>query len=118
MFKQENSLETDNTNAIDSTGSSSAKTLLRNKDLLNTALNKIISHSERKNIDLYLFEAVLGQLAILDPRQSQIVELKFFRHVSTEEIARMLRLPTAKVIIEWQIAKMWIYNELKKKKLS
>jgi len=60
---------------LDSTNNHTPKTFLRSQHLLNTALDKVISHSERKNIDLDLFENILNQLAKFDPKQSQIVEL-------------------------------------------
>ncbi|MBI4852925.1 MAG: hypothetical protein HY819_14110 [Acidobacteria bacterium] len=103
---------------LDSTNPFTPKTALKSKHLLNTALDKIISYSERKNIDLHIFEEVLNQLAIFDPRQSQIVEFKFFGGLSTEEIAKILGISPTKVSMEWQIAKMWIYSEIKKRTIT
>lgn len=114
MFKKDD-CQTYETPVLDSTNpSSSPQTLLRNKQLLDTALDKIISYSEKKNINLCIFDNILNQLSKFDKTQSQIVELRFFQGLSTEEIAKMLDISTTKVKIEWQIAKMWIYSELKK----
>jgi RNA polymerase sigma factor (sigma-70 family) len=48
----------------------------------------------------------------MDPRQSKIVELKFFGGLTTEEIAEVMEISTATVEREWRTARAWLYSEL------
>jgi RNA polymerase sigma-70 factor, ECF subfamily len=61
---------------------------------------------------LYLNDA-LDRLSQLDPRQGQIVELRFFGGFSEEEIGEILRISARTVKREWTVARAWLYRELK-----
>lgn len=87
----------------------------RGGDMIRVTIDKAVSVSEQKDIDLIALDDVLNQLAKLDLRQSQIVELRFFGGLSVEETAEALSIAPITVMREWKIAKMWLYNELKKK---
>ena len=54
----------------------------------------------------------LSRLAVLDPRQAQIVELRFFGGLTEEEIAGALGVSLRTVKREWMLAKAWLYGEL------
>jgi RNA polymerase sigma-70 factor, ECF subfamily len=54
----------------------------------------------------------LNALAKLDPRQAQIVELKFFVGLSLEEIAAVVEVSVATVSREWAMARAWLQQEL------
>ena len=56
---------------------------------------------------LELHEA-LDRLAEADTRKAQIVELKFFGGMTTEEIAETLRVSTATVERDWKFARAWL----------
>jgi len=60
-----------------------------------------------------LNEALLS-LTEIDPRQSRIVELKFFAGMTIEEIAEVTELSTATVEREWRSARAWLSGELGK----
>lgn len=68
----------------------------------------------QKDMDLITLDKALEKLTILDLRQSQIVELRFFGGLSVEETAEVLDLSIATIMREWKIAKMWLYRELQK----
>lgn len=57
-------------------------------------------------------DAALDRLAVLDERQSKIVEMRFFGGYSEEDIATALRLSTRTVKREWAMAKAWLLGEL------
>jgi len=63
--------------------------------------------------EVIALDTALTRLAVMDPRQSQIVELRFFAGLTEEEIAELLSLSTRTVRREWQVAKAWLYAELK-----
>lgn len=62
---------------------------------------------------ILVVDEILNQLAELDERQSQIVEMRFFGSLSNEEIAEALNLSTRTVMREWKIAKIWLLQELR-----
>jgi len=67
--------------------------------------------TERPDVLVALDEA-LQRLAELDPRQSRIVELRFFAGLSVEDIAEVMGIAPRTVKREWKIAKAWLYGEL------
>jgi RNA polymerase sigma factor (TIGR02999 family) len=54
----------------------------------------------------------LDRLASLDPRKSQIVELKFFGGLTLEEIAATMSLSRATVERDWRFARAWLRRNL------
>lgn len=58
-------------------------------------------------------DAALDQLARLDPRQAQVVELRFFTGLSIEEAAEVLAVSPATVKRDWTLARAWLHRELK-----
>jgi RNA polymerase sigma-70 factor (ECF subfamily) len=56
----------------------------------------------------------LDELARIDPRQSRIVELRYFGGLTIEETAQALDLSPATVKREWSTARAWLYKEISK----
>jgi RNA polymerase sigma factor (TIGR02999 family) len=63
-------------------------------------------------VDVVALDDALERLAAVDPRQSRIVELRFFAGLSVEETAEALGVSEATVKRDWATAKLWLYNEL------
>lgn len=55
----------------------------------------------------------LDALALLDPRQARVVELKYFAGMEVDEIAQVLAVSSATVRRDWTVAKLWLARELK-----
>src|SRR6516225_8860699 len=70
----------------------------------------LVSPQESKEI-VDLHEA-LEQLATLDSRKAQVVELKYFGGLDYEEIAEVLKISRITVRRDWEFAKVWLYTEL------
>jgi RNA polymerase sigma factor (TIGR02999 family) len=62
--------------------------------------------------DLLALDDALSALATLDVRKSQIVELRFFGGLTNDEVAQTLGVSTKTVLREWQLAKLWLFQEL------
>ena len=58
----------------------------------------------------------LSELAKAAPRPAQIVELRYFGGLSQEEIAGLLGISERTVRREWQMAKAWLYSEIRRDK--
>ncbi len=65
--------------------------------------------------ELLALDEALESLAALDPRKSQIVELRYFGGLTAEETADFLDLSLRTVEREWTMAKAWLYRELSEK---
>jgi len=64
--------------------------------------------------ELLMLDDALHDLSALDPRQAEIVELKYFAGLSETEIAAVLSLSRATVTREWQSARAWLYLRITK----
>jgi RNA polymerase sigma factor (TIGR02999 family) len=60
----------------------------------------------------------LNALGKVDPRKSQVVELRFFGGLSVEETAEVLKVSPDTVVRDWRLAKAWLRREVSKEKLS
>jgi RNA polymerase sigma factor (TIGR02999 family) len=66
-----------------------------------------------RNLNLIALDEALKQLAEIDPRQRELVELRFFGGLTIDEAAEVLGISPATVSREWTIAKAWLYGRLK-----
>lgn len=57
----------------------------------------------------------VARLRALDPRQGQVVELRYFVGLTVPEIARALDVGRATVERDWAVAKRWLGRELARK---
>jgi RNA polymerase sigma-70 factor, ECF subfamily len=73
----------------------------------------LVGGLEQPQVDVIAVDEALGKLAELDPRQSRIIEFKFFTGLTTDEIAEVLGISTATVEREWKFARAWLFNALK-----
>ncbi len=70
--------------------------------------------SPERGPDLVALDVALQAFAASYPRQSQVVELRFFGGLSVEETAQVLQVSSITVMRDWQLAKSWLARELKK----
>ena len=68
---------------------------------------------EADHVDVLALHDALSKLADLDPRQSEIVEMRFFAGLTVEEIAEVLDISEATVKREWSTAKMWLKRQMR-----
>ena len=66
--------------------------------------------------ELVALDDALAALAQLSPRQSQVVEMRFFGGLSVEEIASVLGVSAATVMRDWKLSKSWLLRELDRPK--
>jgi RNA polymerase sigma factor (TIGR02999 family) len=62
--------------------------------------------------DLLALDEALNKLQNLDPRLSQIVELRYFAGLSEEAVAEVMAISRRTVTREWQTARAWLYRQL------
>ena len=74
-------------------------------------LDAMIASPQRDSQVVELDEA-LQELAKLDPRKAQIVELRFFAGLSVEETAAVLKVSPQTVLRDWSLSKTWLAREM------
>ena len=65
-----------------------------------------------RSVDLVALDDALLDLAKIDPRQSQVVELRFFGGLTNEEAAEVLDVSPRTIKREWRRAKAWLRREI------
>jgi RNA polymerase sigma-70 factor (ECF subfamily) len=75
-------------------------------------LEETMMVSPERRADLIELDEALNQLAAIDPRKAEVVELRFFGGLSVEETAEALAISAVTVMRDWRMAKAWLYNEL------
>jgi RNA polymerase sigma factor (TIGR02999 family) len=63
-------------------------------------------------VDVVALNDALAELATIDPRPSQVVELRFFGGFSVEETAETLGVSVRTVINDWNAARAWLHHAL------
>ena len=67
-----------------------------------------------KEENLVALDEALQRLAEIDPRRSQVVELRFFGGLGVEETAEVLNVSRHTVMRDWTLARTWLYRELQR----
>jgi len=80
----------------------------RGGDARRVPLDEAMIVSEERAADVVSLDDALKSLAEIDPRQSQIVELRFFGGLSIEETAEVLAVSPGTVMRDWTLAKAWL----------
>ncbi len=68
--------------------------------------------SEERASDLVALDDALTSLAAVDPRKSQVVELRFFGGLNIDETAEVLKVSAETVKRYWRLAKVWLLREM------
>jgi RNA polymerase sigma factor (TIGR02999 family) len=76
------------------------------------SLDEATSLTDEREVGLIALDEALKELERLDPRQTRIVELRFFGGLSIEETAEALGLSPATVKREWTTAKLWLRRQI------
>jgi len=79
---------------------------------LKVLLDDRIGAAQPRECELMMVDEALVELTRIDPRQGQIVELRYFGGLSEQEVAVVLSISRATVTREWQTARAWLYRRL------
>lgn len=90
----------------------SRQSLKRGGQALQAPLDEHAAVFEQPCIDLLALEEALNRLAVLDPRKSSAVELRFFGGLDVQETAEALDVSPETVMRDWKLAKSWLLREL------
>jgi RNA polymerase sigma factor (TIGR02999 family) len=76
------------------------------------SLTSVEDASPGPDVSVLALHSALEKLAAIDPRKSQIVELKFFGGLTIKEIGQQLQLSSATIEREWTFARAWLFEAL------
>ena len=76
------------------------------------ALDDAVIFSDDNLGDLLVLNDALERLAVIDPRQRAIIDLRFFGGLTIDEVAQALSLSPRTVTREWNFAKAWLHMQL------
>ena len=74
--------------------------------------------SAQSHPELLAVDGALNALGKIDPRKSQVVELRFFGGLNVEETAEVLKVSPDTVVRDWRLAKAWLLRELSQERLD
>ena len=75
-------------------------------------LDEALDGAEAPGVDFADLDEALKALAMVDPRKSRVVELRFFGGLNLEETAQVLKVSSDTVLRDWKMAKNWLRIEL------
>ena len=75
-------------------------------------LDEAIIAAEEQPTELLELDDALKKLQEVDPRRSQVIEMRYFAGMSIEEVAETLDVSPATVKRDWTVAKLWLAREL------
>lgn len=90
----------------------------RGSGVCRLTLDDAVALPQRKDLDIVAIDDALNTLAEVDPRQSRVVELRFFAGLSLEEISEVMGIATATVQRDWTAARAWLHREISRRPIS
>ena len=79
---------------------------------LQVSLDETATMTQGDFSEFIRLDEALKSLAELDPRRSQVVELRYFGGLNNEEIAGVLKISENTVIRDWNMARAWLHRQL------
>jgi RNA polymerase sigma factor (TIGR02999 family) len=93
----------------------SRRLLKRGGGTVQVSWDEALAVSQEQDADIVAIDDALNQLALLDPRKSQVVELRFFGGLNAAETAEVLNISEQTVLRDWKFAKSWLMRALANK---
>lgn len=79
-------------------------------------LDEAFVYSPQKSKDIVALDDALKLLEEMSPRQSCVVELRFFGGLEMEEIAKVEGVSVRTIKQDWSLARAWLHREIAKAK--
>ena len=75
-------------------------------------LDSVTLADQPEGIDFIDLQEALTRLEKLSPRQSEVVEMRFFGGLTNDEVGEVLGVTSRTVRSDWQFARAWLIHEL------
>ena len=84
----------------------------RGSGVIPCSLEEVSALSREASTDLVALDIALEALAEVSPRQSQMVELRFFGGLTVEETAEVLKVSPETIQRDWKLSKAWLLRAM------
>lgn len=84
----------------------------RGSDATRVSLDAALEIFQEQDLSTLAVHKALQELEALDPRQAQVVEMRFFGGMTVAEVAEVLEVSPITVKREWALAKLWLEREM------
>ena len=74
--------------------------------------------SQPRALDIISIDEALNELAMADPQQAQMVELRFFGGLTHEEVASTLGVSLRTVKRQWRLARAWLHQRVAQERVN
>src|SRR5689334_22026548 len=76
------------------------------------ALDSVVDYFEEQGLDIVAVHEALDRLAERDPRQAQVMTLRYFGGMTVAEVAEALGISVVTVERDWRLARAWLVGQL------
>jgi RNA polymerase sigma-70 factor (ECF subfamily) len=84
----------------------------RGGGVVKLTLDETATLSDQRAGELVALDEALQRLEEIDPRKSQVVELRFFGGLTIDETAGFLNVSRNTVTRDWEMARAWLYQQV------
>ena len=78
-------------------------------------LDDVVLVAQERSVEVLALDEALTALALVDPRKSRAVELRYFGGLTIEETAEVLGVSVDTAKRDWRMARAWLLAELTRK---
>jgi RNA polymerase sigma factor (TIGR02999 family) len=79
---------------------------------IKVSLDEAMIVAAERSEEVLMLDQALNNLARMDPRRCQVVELRYFAGLNNQEIADVLHISENTVMRDWNLARAWLYRQL------
>lgn len=87
---------------------------MRGGDFQRVQLSEVLVMAPERSEEVLAVNEALDALQAINPRQAQVVELRYFAGLSIDEVASTLNISPRSVKRDWMQARRWLYREVQK----
>jgi RNA polymerase sigma factor (TIGR02999 family) len=85
----------------------------RGGGLKRVPLDLVVDYFEEQGLDPVAVHEALDRLAELNPRQAQVMTLRYFGGMTVPEVANILGVSVVTVERDWRLARAWLGDQLR-----
>ncbi|MCZ6834909.1 MAG: sigma-70 family RNA polymerase sigma factor [Planctomycetota bacterium] len=75
-------------------------------------LDNHLAMCEERDLDLLALDEAMNRLALLNERQTKVIELRFYGGMTEKEVATVLGVSRTTIADDWSVARAWLSREL------
>jgi len=79
---------------------------------IKVSLDEAMIVAAERSEEVLMLDEALNNLARMDPRRCQVVELRYFAGLNNQEIGDVLHISENTVMRDWNLARAWLYRQL------